>query len=121
MIYLPQLPQFEDAGMRGKSRLFRILQPLAFGNIIAPEGFITDGASIPRIFHPILGPHGAYFPAAIIHDWLYSENNNFWTRYESDRVFLEAMIVCGVGVVTRQLVYRAVRVGGMFAFKGRIK
>jgi hypothetical protein len=121
MIYLPQLPQFEDAGMRGKSRLFRILQPLAFGNIVAPAGFVTDGASIPRMFWPIFGPHGSYFGAAIVHDYLYSPANTYMSRKEADQVFLQAMIRCGVGVATRQLVYRAVRVGGMFAFRGQIK
>jgi hypothetical protein len=125
MVLLPQLPQFEDAGMRGNSRLLRILQPLSFlshlGRITAPAGFVTDGASIPRVFHPILGPHGSYFPAAIIHDWLYSVDNELYTRYEADRIFLEAMILCNVGVVTRQMVYAAVRLGGRWAFKSKVR
>ena len=108
--------------MRGACRLLRILQALAYistlGPVVAPVGFVTDGASIPRIFWAILGPHGSYFAAAIIHDFLYSARNTTYTRRQADQIFLEAMKDCGVGLVKRQVIFRAVRIGGAFAFKG---
>lgn len=52
------------------------------GHYIAPKGFITDGASIPRFFLRIFSPTGRYFGAAIVHDYilknppLYLEENS---------------------------------------------
>ena len=40
------------------------------GNILVPEGFVTDGASIPPLFRGIFSPTGRYFGAAIIHDYI---------------------------------------------------
>ena len=79
----PSLPNFpdrlriEDAGMRGDARIFRLLEPFRYyssqGPIVAHRHFETDGASIPKIFHNIMGPFGIYFHAAVIHDLLYSK------------------------------------------------
>jgi len=40
------------------------------GSITVPEGFITDGASIPRLARNFFSPTGRYFGAAIIHDYI---------------------------------------------------
>ncbi len=39
--------------------------------IHVPAGFVTDLASVPRIFWTLLPPDGKYAKAAIIHDYLY--------------------------------------------------
>lgn len=39
--------------------------------IIIPEGFIFDGASVPKIFHSILGPTGLLLLGACPHDFGY--------------------------------------------------
>lgn len=44
---------------------------VGFPEIIVPRGFVTDLASIPRIFWSILRPDADYAYAAIIHDFLY--------------------------------------------------
>src|ERR1035438_5360681 len=59
--------------------------------IIIPEGFSTDGASIPRLFWNIFIPTGPYFQAAVIHDYLYG--HQIFTRYQSDNSLLEGMWV----------------------------
>ena len=41
------------------------------GNISVPKGFVTDLASIPRLFWTIFPPAAAYSYPAIIHDYLY--------------------------------------------------
>lgn len=38
--------------------------------IRVPEGFITDGASVPRLFWLLLPPWGEYGQAAVLHDYL---------------------------------------------------
>jgi hypothetical protein len=115
--------KFSDAGMRGGSRLFALDAPFEYvGSVIirVPEGFVTDGASVPRLFWSLLGPFGSYFSAAIIHDFLYSEHNRIFPRQECDWIFLEAMAASGVGWLTRRTIYRAVRLGGASRFKGRL-
>jgi hypothetical protein len=78
--------------------------------ITVERGFITDFASVPRIFWAFYPPHGAYAPAAVVHDWLYARRLR--PRAEADRIFLEAMAVLGVPWLRRHLLYIAVRIGG---------
>lgn len=111
-----------DAGMRGSSRLFKLEKDFNFlsskGLITVPKGFITDGASIPKVFWSIFSPFGEYFKAALIHDWLYSPNNKQFTREEADFLLNEGMIIMGVPWIQRVLILRAVRIFGGFAYKG---
>ena len=115
-----------DAGMRGDSRIFRLGHYYrvltSFGTVTIPTGFETDGASIPRAFWNILQPFGPYFPAAILHDFLYSKgsDNHFQTdREEADYLFKEAMFNVGIGWVQRETIYRAVRLFGWRSYKKR--
>lgn len=78
--------------------------------ITVPAGFLTDLASIPRPFWPILPPGDDYGEAAVIHDWLYFAGG--LERAEADRIFLEAMIDAGVGWLRRRTIYRMVRLFG---------
>ncbi len=76
-----------------------------------PKGFITDGASIPKIFWPLIGgPLGPYAPAAVVHDFIYKYQLR--DREEADRIFLEAMGVLGVAWWRRRSMWLAVRVAG---------
>lgn len=81
----------------------------------APAGFVTDFASIPRLFWTLLPPDGAYAFAAIIHDYLY------WyqpvARDEADLVLKYAMEDFKIGPVTIQAIYAAVRAGGGSAWR----
>jgi hypothetical protein len=86
-----------------------------------PIGFLTDFASIPKIFWNIYPPTGSYGKAAVIHDKLYqapfvkqhSDDQLFsLTRKECDRIFLEAMAVLGVGWFSCTILYLGVRFGG---------
>jgi hypothetical protein len=118
----PDTAQFEDAGMRGSSRIFRLTAPFRYhhriGTIIVPAGFLTDGASIPRLFWGILSPFGSYFSAALIHDYLYHPDSQWQIdRAMADLVFLDAMRDVGVGWLTRQTIHKAVRLGGWARYK----
>lgn len=83
--------------------------------IEVPTGFISDFASIPRMFWGILPPLGAgkkqnYSPPALLHDYLYDASckHNF-TRKEADDIFLEAMSALGVRKITKYTLYYCVR------------
>ena len=88
------------------------------GDVIGvPIGFHTDFASIPRPLWAIFPRWGKYGNAAVIHDFLYWEQDR--TRVESDRVFLEAMRVLNVSFFIRKLIYYAVRLFGWFRNRKR--
>ncbi len=81
-------------------------------NIIrAPLGFVTDFASIPRLFWNILPPQGMYGKAAVIHDWCYW--SACFDRKKSDKIFLEGMKALKVKRWRYALMYSVVR---CFAF-----
>lgn len=104
-------------------RIWRLEQPLVYevgelgsGRVIVAEaGFETDGASVPRWLWSLLPTWGTYSRAAVIHDRLL----RWWgegkphpeglSRADCDAVFWEAMGVCGVGPVTRLVLYAGVR------------
>jgi hypothetical protein len=119
----PDRIRLEDVGMRGDSRLFRLLNDFRFrskhGEILVPKGTVTDGASIPRAFWSILSPFGEYFAAALPHDYLYSPDNKVFTRKQADDILLEGMVVLGVNRAKRFAIYRAVRWFGWRSYRGR--
>jgi hypothetical protein len=110
----PDQIELKDAGMRGDSRVFRLAKRFRYREYEVPDGFLTDGASIPRLFWSILYPFGPYFPAALPHDYFYSPESDHLnlTRKQADLIFLQAMKDVGVDWLTRHTIYRAVRIGG---------
>src|SRR3990167_2683501 len=96
------------------------------------QGFCTDFASVPRLFWWLFPPDGKYTQAAVVHDFLYSIkgqtrssfteppvilNGKNRARRECDDIFLEAMGVLNVSVLTRHTMYRAVRMFGWIPWK----
>lgn len=102
----------------GKWRLFKdLIFESKFGTVYTvPKGFTTDLASIPRFLWPVFPPFGKYDSAAILHDWFCE--HNWISRYDGDRLFLEAMSVSNVPRWKRYLIYWAVRA---YAIVMRIK
>ncbi|EIU1806379.1 DUF1353 domain-containing protein [Salmonella enterica] len=78
--------------------------------IEVPAGFITDLATVPRIFWMLLPPDGKYAKAAIIHDYMY--DNALRSKKEADKIFLDGMTVLGVPKWKRTIMYYAVRIFG---------
>ncbi|EJI5073162.1 DUF1353 domain-containing protein [Salmonella enterica] len=96
---------------------WRVYEPFAFylsddeSDVIeVPAGFVTDLATIPRVFWSLMQPDGKYAKAAIIHDYLY--DNALRTKREADRIFLDGMTVLGVPKWKRTVMYWAVRLFG---------
>ena len=54
-----------------RNHKFKLLVEVNYKGIRVPAGYVTDGASIPRIFWSIFPPNRTdYLPCAIIHDYL---------------------------------------------------
>ena len=80
-----------------------------------PRGYLTDGASVPRVFWNVIPPWGKYGQAAILHDYLCEyltvEESGICksiTRKECDQIFLEAMLVMGVPKAKAMMIHSAV-------------
>lgn len=78
-------------------------------------GFVTDFASVPRMFWSIIPPWGKYGKAAVIHDWLWREQplnirgvDTIVSKKTANLTFLEAMGVLDVNVCIRYPMYWAV-------------
>lgn len=70
--------------------------------ITVPDGFLTDGATVPRLLHIVLPPWGEYGQAAVLHDYTLetrrydTDSNTRITRDEARSIFNEAMKVLKV-------------------------
>jgi hypothetical protein len=85
--------------------------------IKVPVGFVTDFATIPRILWPIFPPAGKYAKAAVVHDYLTSIKGHLpggksYSKKQVDGIFLEAMGVLGVNIITRHIIWKAVSLFG---------
>lgn len=76
--------------------------------VTVPTGFITDLASIPRIFRFLIVKNGRHRAAAIVHDYLCRLKLDF-SRVTADKIFREAMKVLHVPRLRRWAMYAAVR------------
>lgn len=88
-------------------------------SVNVPIGFVTDFASIPRVFWSVLPPDGKYTHPAIVHDYLY------WTqaapREDADQILKIMMEDFSVNGVTVGLIYSAVRTFGGSAWDNNAK
>lgn len=121
----PKELEFSNAGFHNGRRLIRVSSPFeaftSFGKFTVPSGFLSDGASIPQLAESIIGdPLGEYLEEAVVHDYLYSSDNNTTppiTRSEADLVLKELMYNKGHSFWKIQAFYAAVRLGGAKHFK----
>lgn len=124
MTFLSDIQVKRRAGESGEWELLADL--IYVGNkdqFLVPAGFTTDFASIPRIFHTLFPKNGKHDAAAIVHDYLYRYQPLVQgraplramvriSRLDADRIFRRIMKELGVGCIRRNLMYRAVRLGG---------
>ena len=127
MTFLGEIEVSRTPGSRGEWTLVSDLIYIGkWDQFLVPKGFKTDFASIPRIFHVLFPKNGRHDAAAIVHDYLYQKqpfvssritrDMKRITRLDSDRIFRRIMKELGVGVVRRNLMYQAVRLGGAIAW-----
>lgn len=84
--------------------------------VSVPKGFVTDLASIPRIFWTILPRQAEYSYPAILHDYLYWEQT--CTKAQADDVLEAAMEDMSVGAINSSAILFAVRSFGHGAWEG---
>lgn len=90
-------------------------QASTYQSVRVPIGFVTDFASIPRMFWSLLRPDGQYSYAAVIHDFLYWEQ--YLTRETSDAIFRLCMEDFKINSAVIKAVHAGVRLGGGFAWE----
>lgn len=78
-----------------------------YPSVTAPRGFVTDLASIPRIFWTALRPDADYAYAAIIHDYLYWSQD--LPKNDADEILNLSMKDLEVSWPTRTAVFQAVQ------------
>jgi hypothetical protein len=107
--------QLEDTSHDGRGTwqlqaMLAYLSDAAGRVIIAPKGFITDFASVPRIPVAYLLAGDCAHQAAVIHDFLYSSHEV--ERAVADAVLREAAICSGVPPWRAWAMWSAVRLAG---------
>jgi len=80
-------------------------------------GFASDGASIPRLLWPFVGPRfdAPTFPAAFAHDAIYAAA--LLPRVQADAEFRRLLIYCDAGYFKAAIYHRAVRAFGWIAYR----
>lgn len=86
-----------------------------FAKVEVPIGFVTDFASIPRVFWSLFRPDGVYMYAAVIHDFLYWDQQR--DRTEADQVFRYAMQDLRISEWQSTVLFRAVDTFGRAAWE----
>jgi Protein of unknown function (DUF1353) len=82
--------------------------------VTVPKGFVSDLASVPRVFYSLYRPDGEYSQAAVVHDYLY------WTqersKKETDLIFKIAMEDLELSRLDVSILYAAVALLGNSAW-----
>jgi hypothetical protein len=118
------LPHDDEIWILGQPMAVSVHTNSTLTDFCVPEGFTTDGASIPWMVQSILGWGKWDEPqrwAAIAHDYLYCYQNLAWLtdsdqRRWCDRVFCALLKSEGANPLMWGPMYAAVRVGGWPAF-----
>ena len=82
--------------------------------ITIPEGFESDGGTIPRIFGYF---SDLAFRGYFIHDYIYTTHD--YSRKEADLMLKSCLEYEGVSVIDRNVIYLAVRLFGSKHYKSK--
>lgn len=90
-----------------KNHKFKVVLSVKVCDIIIPSGFISDGASIPRLFWVLFPPNRTdYLPCAVLHDYLCDKGE----YKKADECFKQCLHKLEVDKFSRVLLYSAVRI-----------
>ena len=116
-----------DCTERLGNRLWVLTQPFIFSVddevFVVPRGFVTDGASVPRVMYPICSPvSGPFGQGEIAHDFYYSIDGPDIGRFRADQVLYSMGRLRGAWISEAQLVKSGVNLFGWMSYKtGRDK
>lgn len=76
------------------------------------KGFEFDGATIPKIFAPLVGCRHdeRYLKAALVHDKLCGSRELTW--YRTHQIFREILLESNVSAIRADVLYASVLIGG---------
>ena len=88
--------------------------------LTVPEGFESDGASVPRILWSTISPRvdPVTLRGAVAHDYLYRRHPAGWSRREADALFREIIQADGLGRIRAWKAWFGVRLFGRKAWEG---
>lgn len=118
ILKIPKLIKETNNLYKLKGSLKVIIKLNNFINIITvPDGFVTDLASIPKVFQWVYSPSNekSKYPS-ILHDYMY-HNGCDYTRKEADLVFYYFLRKQGFNIFRANLYYMAVRLFGYRFYK----
>jgi hypothetical protein len=103
-----------DVQIDGDTVTYKLNKDITICGVLIPKGFVTDGASVPRMFWGFFPPVLDYFGASILHDYLLSISVD-WK--EAENAFKKALEADGVGAVRLWIMLNAVRLNGFIKGK----
>jgi len=94
-----------------------------------PEGFVFDGASVPKYFRSWLSPMGVLLIPGLVHDYGYkyaailtdSAEQHRKDQKQMDVLFRDIAITVNGFTIINYIAYYALRLGGWFAWNGHRK
>jgi hypothetical protein len=98
-------------------KLWILLTPMEFitpnGPFVVPAGYLTDHASVPRVFTSVVPPvQSELAEASILHDWFYNKDSRDVPREFADLCLRELTIAKGGSKSLAYTAWSAVRLGG---------
>ena len=86
--------------------------------LVIPKGFVTDGASIPKVCWYFIGhPFGKYLKAALVHDYLCRQAKSYQERMVADATFFLMLHREKVRYWRRTAMYFAVRCAARYEWR----
>lgn len=112
------MPIHVDAEPLADLEVYKLLTSIIIDGTLIPKGYLWDGASIPRVFWPIVGsPFDPKLMApSLYHDFKYDVG--LGARKDADLGFRKLLIVNGVSKSRAKVMYFAVRLGGKGRWNG---
>lgn len=103
---------------------------IAGTDFVIPQGFVFDGASVPKFLATWLSPVGVLLVGGLVHDYAYKyqrllkqngEPTDIMTQKQADIIFRDINIEQNGFHLLNYLAYWALRIGGFVAWNGHRK
>lgn len=90
-------------------------------SITVPKGFESDGASVPCFLWGLISPavHPQTIAAAILHDYMYRNHPEGWTRYQADAIFYAISRTDGLPMFSAVVAWVGLRLFGGKAWRNK--
>ena len=94
--------------------VYTLSAPIRYCGLTIPAGYESDGASVPKFFWRCVFPPGEprALLAAFVHDYVYREHPEGWTKEEADATFFLLLREHGISPISAYLAYLGVKLFG---------